>query len=153
MLKFTDVEVVFKEIPDEITLAINISNCPFHCSGCHSPELWEDIGNDLNQESLSKLIEKNKGISCISFMGGDLDIDSLNTLFFYVKRNFSYLKVAWYSGRDHVSKKVNLKYVDFIKIGPYKKELGGLDKKTTNQIMYRVDSELNLIDITNLFWK
>ena len=153
MLKFTDTEVVFKEIPDEITLAINISNCPFHCPGCHSPELWEDVGNILNQESLFKLIEKNKGISCVSFMGGDIDIESLNTLFQFIKKEFPELKVAWYSGRDHISDEVNLNYIDFIKIGSYRKDLGGLEKRTTNQIMYKIDSDLNLINITNLFWK
>jgi anaerobic ribonucleoside-triphosphate reductase activating protein len=153
MLKYTDTEVVFDEVPNEITLAINISNCPFHCPGCHSPELWEDVGNILNQESLSKLIRKNKGISCVSFMGGDVDIESLNTLFQFIKKEFPELKVAWYSGRDYISDNINLNYIDFIKIGPYRKDLGGLDKKTTNQIMYKVDSDLNLIDITNLFWK
>ena len=29
MLKYVDSKVVFAEIPDEITLAINISNCPY----------------------------------------------------------------------------------------------------------------------------
>ena len=47
MLKYVDTKVVFQEIPDEITLAINISNCPCHCPGCHSSYLAEDIGNAL----------------------------------------------------------------------------------------------------------
>ena len=36
MLKYVNTGVVFQEIPDEVTLAINISNCPCHCPGCHS---------------------------------------------------------------------------------------------------------------------
>lgn len=47
MLKYVDARVVFQEIPDEITLAINISNCPCHCKGCHSQYLAEDIGKPL----------------------------------------------------------------------------------------------------------
>lgn len=46
MLKYVDARVVFQEIPDEITLAINISNCPCHCKGCHSQYLAEDIGKN-----------------------------------------------------------------------------------------------------------
>ena len=30
-----DITVVFSEIPDEITLAFNISNCLNNCIGCH----------------------------------------------------------------------------------------------------------------------
>ena len=44
MLKYVNTGVVFQEIPDEVTLAINISNCPCRCPGCHSHYLWEDIG-------------------------------------------------------------------------------------------------------------
>ena len=47
MLKYVNSSVVFQEIPDEVTLAINISNCPCHCPGCHSKYLWEDIGLPL----------------------------------------------------------------------------------------------------------
>ena len=47
MVKYVNTEVVFEEIPDEITLAINVSNCPNQCPGCHSPYLREDIGEDL----------------------------------------------------------------------------------------------------------
>ena len=39
MLKYVDTKVVFAEVPDEVTLAINISNCPCHCDGCHSEYL------------------------------------------------------------------------------------------------------------------
>ena len=45
--KYLDTQIVFAEIPDEITLAINITNCPFRCPDCHSPELQRNIGNNL----------------------------------------------------------------------------------------------------------
>ena len=47
MIKYVNTEVVFQEIPDETTLAINISGCPCHCPGCHSSYLWEDVGTPL----------------------------------------------------------------------------------------------------------
>ena len=62
-MKYTDVQIGFQEFPDEISLLINISNCPFHCPGCHSPELREDIGTELTKKELSNLIKSNKGIT------------------------------------------------------------------------------------------
>ena len=72
-MKYTDTMVTFSEVPDKISLCINISGCPNRCPGCHSPELWEDIGTELNEDSLTKLINKNEGITCVCFMGGDAD--------------------------------------------------------------------------------
>ena len=59
MLKYVDSKVVFSEVPDEITLAISISNCPGTCKGCHSPWLREDIGESLTVIALYELLEKN----------------------------------------------------------------------------------------------
>lgn len=39
MLKYVDTAIVFSEIPDEVTLAINISGCPNKCKNCHSQYL------------------------------------------------------------------------------------------------------------------
>jgi anaerobic ribonucleoside-triphosphate reductase activating protein len=157
MLKYTDTEVVFKEVPDEITLAINLSNCPIHCPGCHSPHLWEDIGDELNEESISGLIRNNTGISCVSLMGGDLNPKEVSDIFGYIKNTFKDIKTSWYSGRNTVSKEIDLKNFDFIKIGPYIESLGGLDKETTNQIMYKITDSGELVDITEKFriksWK
>ena len=67
-MKYTGAEITFAEVPDEITLCINISNCPCHCKGCHSPYLAEDIGEELTEDSLHKLISSNEGITCVAFM-------------------------------------------------------------------------------------
>ena len=80
MLKYVDTLVTFSEIPDEITLCINISNCPCHCKGCHSSYLAEDIGEELNISTLRELINNNKGITCVSFMGGDSEPSIINIL-------------------------------------------------------------------------
>lgn len=150
MLKYVDTLVSFQEVPDEITLCINISNCPCHCEGCHSPYLAEDIGNPLGYWTLNHLIKTNKGITCVCFMGGDSDPEWIDILAFRVRRDFPDLKIGWYSGRQHLPSNFPIQHFDYIKVGPYIPKLGGLDKETTNQIMYKVDNG-NLIDITYRF--
>ena len=160
MLKYVDTLVTFSEIPDEITLCINISNCPCHCKGCHSSYLAEDIGEELNISTLRELINNNKGITCVSFMGGDSEPSIINILAQWIKINYL-SKVAWYSGRQELSKEIDLKNFDYIKLGPYIEELGPLNSKTTNQRFYETvqvyyeDGSFGyeLIDITYKFWK
>ena len=159
-MKYVDTLVSFSEIPDEITLCINISQCPNNCKGCHSPWLREDIGEDLNIESLYNLINKNKGVTCICFMGGDQDPAEISNLAFTVKLRSDYpYKTAWYSGKQHIPDELNVSDFDYIKVGPYTEELGGLDNPNTNQKMYEVckvsklPEKFILKDITNKFWK
>lgn len=147
--------VVFEEIPNEITLAINITNCPCKCKGCHSKFLWENNGTLLSTDEIDRLIEKNDGITAVCFMGGDREPELIDALAEYV-HEVKHLKVGWYSGKDYISEHVNLQNFDFIKIGHYDENLGGLNKKTTNQTFYKVlkenDKQL-LKDITHKFWE
>lgn len=151
MVKYYNAMVVFEEIPDEITLAINITNCPCHCKGCHSEFLWEDKGILLTSEELDLLIDKNDGITTVCFMGGDAEPEVINVLAEYV-HEIKHLKVGWYSGRDSYYKNINFNYFDYIKLGHYDEDLGGLNKETTNQRLYKVNNG-ELEDITNRFWK
>ena len=153
MLKYVDTKVTFSEVPDEISLCINISNCPCHCKNCHSSYLAEDIGNPLNKLVLSKLLEDNKGISCVSFMGGDSDTTHITALASWVKTHTN-LKVAWYSGRQELADIVakHLLWFDYIKLGPYKEEFGPLNSRTTNQKFYKVNGK-ELVDITYKFYR
>ena len=50
MLKCYSYDIVCQEIPDEITLAVNISCCPNRCQGCHSPWLWGNEGEEMTEE-------------------------------------------------------------------------------------------------------
>ena len=151
MIKYYNAMVVFEEIPDEITLAINITNCPCHCIGCHSKFLWEDSGTQLSKSELDELIKKNDGITCVCFMGGDSEPKTVNLLAEYIQ-NAKNLKVGWYSGMDELSDEIKVENFDYIKIGHYDYELGGLNDKTTNQRLYKVN-EGELEDITYKFWK
>jgi len=154
-MKYTDTMVTFSEVPDEISLCINISNCPIHCKDCHSKELWGDVGSFFNLEVLVSLIQKNDGITCICFMGGDLCPTEIMFFCQYIKKHFPELKTAWYSGRDNLSDvKHVFKYLDYIKIGPYIEKYGPLNKETTNQRMYKIENNGDtLTDITKNFLK
>ena len=154
MLKYVDSKVVFAEIPNEITLAINISNCPCNCIGCHSSYLAQDIGEPLNLDNLTKLIKANKGITCVAFMGGDASPATIDAYASIIKYRYPKLKVAWYSGRDYISEDINLENFDYIKYGHYDKDKGPLSSKTTNQVMLEISVVHNRIfkkDITSKF--
>ena len=149
---YVDTKVVFAEVPDEVTLAINISNCPCNCKGCHSPYLGTNAGEPLFPEILDELIDSNKGITCVAIMGGDSNPAEVDALAFYIKAIYNNIKVAWYSGRIELSKYIKLHNFDYIKLGPYIEELGPLNSTSTNQRFYKVINE-KLIDITYKFWK
>lgn len=156
MLKYVDTLVSFQEVPDEISLCINLSNCPNMCEGCHSSYLREDIGTLLTFTELESLIRKNKGISCIALLGGDNDPKAINELAQQVKSNFPNLQVAWYSGKASLSPDISLENFNYIKLGPYIEDLGPLSSKTTNQTMYQIlfsDDRFIMLDITFKFWK
>ena len=155
-MKYVDTKVVFREVPDELTLAINISGCPVKCPGCHSAYLAKDIGEILDKDSLARLIEGNPGISCVSFMGGDADPAFIRELAAWIKSSYPGMKTCWYSGRDLENARPNLDILDFVKVGPYMDEYGPLDSESTNQRFYRIEHTTDgpvLTDWTSRFRK
>lgn len=153
-MKYADTMVTFREVPDEITLCINISGCKIHCPDCHSKHLWEDIGNELTADSIEQLIKENEGITCISFMGGE--VKDIAYLLFWIKTRHPMLKTCYYTGRkwlSHEEVSTILKYLDYLKVGPYIKEKGGLDSPDTNQRFYKkiVLPDVHWEDITYKF--
>lgn len=156
MLKYTDAKVTLAEIPDEITLAINISSCPCHCEGCHSSYLAEDIGEPLDLQHLTDLIDKNRGITCVCIMGGDANPSEVDDIAQDIKEYYHNLKVGWYSGRQELSKEVDLHNFDYVKLGPYIKNKGPLNCRTTNQVLLEIEVVQDRVftkDITAKFWK
>ena len=161
-MKVASYDIVFQEIPGEVTLALNLSGCPCHCHGCHSPHLAEDIGEPLTTDLLDDLISRYGGlITCVCFMGGDQDPSEVLRLARYIKNLYSVsasglssvspqdgLKVAWYSGRMNLPKDG----FDYVKIGPYIEELGGLKSEKTNQRLYKRVGD-TWEEITSLFWR
>lgn len=164
MLRFQDTAVVFREVPDETTLAINISGCPVRCPDCHSKYLWKDMGRTLTDDVLVDLIRSEPGITCVALMGGDGDPEAVAELLMSLRDAFGYgLRTCWYSGRslEEARFHVGPMALDYLKVGPYVSELGPLDSPSTNQRMYRILREpvygggLNVryVDITSKFWK
>lgn len=162
MIKYVSSAIVMQEVPDEITLAINLSLCPNRCKGCHSPELRKDIGKELTKERLDKLIQDSIGITCVCFIGGDNDKYTLHKLARYIKLHWG-LKIAWYSGQEAKDNIWGFGCFNYIKYGPYIKEKGPLNNKNTNQRFYQKKyipineieehGDYFIQDITYKFWK
>ena len=88
-MKVASFDIVFQEIPGEVTLALNLSNCPCHCPGCHSQHLAEDIGEQVTEELLDGLLARyGSMITCVAFMGGDADPVGVNQLAQYVHEEY-----------------------------------------------------------------
>lgn len=153
-LKYLGHSIVFQEVPDEVTLAINISGCPHKCVGCHSKYLWEYKGRYISDD-LSGLIEKYKGlITCICFMGGDQNQKELVDLLTNVRLHG--LKTALYTGADsmNILDIAVLNNLEYCKIGHYDSMRGGLDNSNTNQKMFKWNYDANKWDdITYKFLK
>lgn len=156
MIKYLNTGVTFAEIPTEVTLAINITNCTHNCIGCHSPELRQDIGEPLTVEILEKLLDKNRGVSCVLLLGEGNNLEELKTLVETAKRTIS-LKFALYSGAESLPNEIWMLF-DYVKIGAYNKNAGPLTNKRTNQRLYRkrnknLKAGVYWEDMTRLFWK
>lgn len=148
-LKYQGYSIVFQEVPDEISLAINVSGCPYRCEDCHSPNLQEYEGEYLLQDFGKILDEYEDRITCVCFMGGDQNpIELIELCDMAHERD---LNTCLYTGSTSCA--YLQPYLDYLKIGPYIKERGGLDNEDTNQVMYRIVDGTRVEDITYKFQK
>lgn len=138
-LKYDGYAVVFQEIPGEVSVAINITQCPNNCEGCHSPQLRQDAGRILDEKELNRILEENFGATCVLFMGGDLNPKYVMQLADYVRNNYFNFKTAWYSGKDQFLKEA-CTHLDYYKVGSYKKDKGPLTSPTTNQMLFKINA-------------
>ena len=148
--------VVLEEIPDRLTLAIDISNCTGLCEGCHSPFLRRDVGVELTPEAIDSLTAGNFGINCFLFLGEGNAPPALMSAANSVRRAYPSLALGLYSGRESVEEDV-WELFDYVKIGPFRPSCGPLNKTTTNQRLYRIlhnaDGTRTVDDITARFWR
>lgn len=145
--------VVMEEIPDRVSLAVDISHCRGNCEGCHSPFLKEDIGQELTEAIIDRLIDDNFGVDTFLFLGEGRDPEALLRLAAHVRSRG--LSPALYSGRSAVED-VFWDVFDYIKLGPYKADCGPLNQRTTNQRLYRRTAPGGreaFEDITARFWR
>ncbi len=154
MLRYSNYNIVFQEIPGEVTLAVNLSGCPNRCKGCHSKHLQQEIGDRLDEEVIRYLLDKyENSITCFCFMGGDAEPKEVERLSNFIRKETNKtIKTGWYSGKRNLPDNVSIHNFDYIKIGPYIEKLGGLNKETTNQRFYKIEDE-QTVDLTSLFQK
>ena len=128
-------QVVFQEVPDHISLAFTVSGCPLRCPGCHSQDTWPvESGFELSNEVFVEYLNKYRHlVSCVLFFGGDWWPQDLVAKL-KIARNMG-LKTCLYTGRDRVSAKLKA-HLDYLKVGAWRAESGGLNMSTTNQRFY-----------------
>ena len=145
-MRYSGLQIVFQEIPNEISLAIHFTGCPLKFKGCHSNDLWNPArGFDLDALKFDQIVTQySKYISCVVFMGGEWQLASLIEMIQVAKKHNK--KVALYTGLqfDEIPQ-VLINNLDYLKYGPYIHERGGLSSETTNQrlINLKTNEELN----------
>ena len=138
-LKFLGYSVAMQEVPNEISLVINISGCPYKCKGCHSKYLWEYKGNYVDAELFGIIKQYENLITCVCFMGGEQNQNELISHLKHIK-NKGY-KTCLYSGCDDLNYLYSvLPYLDYLKYGSYNEKFlsnnyysNGLKLASTNQ--------------------
>lgn len=143
MLKYRSLQTSFSSVDSEISVAIEITNCPHKCDGCHSPELCEDIGSEICPDNIEMILlpfmdfYAKPLFTCIVFMGGDHDSETLVNILERCKKSFPKVKLCLYTGSEYINPKI-FNLLNYLKVGKYNKELGGLDSKNTNQRFIRI---------------
>jgi len=154
--------VTFAEFPDEVSLCLNISNCPGTCMHCSEPELRQDVGISITEEVIDSLIETHPGITLFGFLGGDADHASILKFTKYIHAGHPELKVGFYSGCNFLNLKL-AKELDYYKIGEFRmfegevetwkdQTAGPICLPTSNQIMFKREDD-HLVNITDKFRK
>ena len=169
--------VSMQDIPDHIAFVINIGNCIQGCKGCHSKDIMSYYCEKSPKEvPLKKVIKKASkvhklGATVCCIMGGTTNYgvtrESLTALINALALIFEE-GVGLYSGSDNAidhdiddadwrpDYDNNYYYahytpLTYLKIGSYQKDLGGLDKSTTNQRYYVRETDGEWHDRTSLF--
>ena len=137
--------VVLEEIPDRVSLAVDISNCRGNCVGCHSPFLKLDIGEELTPAIVDALIADNFGVNCFLFLGEGRDPEALLALAAHIRSAHPAMEIALYSGREEVEPAIWDAF-DYVKVGPYRQECGPLNERSTNQRLYHVRRTAGMAD-------
>lgn len=134
-MRYLEKQIVFSEVPEEISLSYLVTGCPLRCRGCHSADSWNSkVGQELTLYSLEiDLLKYKTGITCVLFMGGEWEPESLVELLQFCR--LQNLKTALYTGSDDVSDFIK-QHLDYLKTGPFIGQLGGLENPNTNQILW-----------------
>lgn len=147
-LRFITEQIVWQEVPGEVSLAFLFSGCPLRCKGCHSADSWKkDIGTLLTEDYLQGRLKQYQGlITCVLFMGGEWLPQSLIKMLMLVKE--AGLKSCLYTGLEkneleNITDNL-IPLLTYLKTGRWHAALGGLDNPCTNQKFVEISSGLML---------
>lgn len=132
-MHFSSEQVVWQEVPNEVSLAYTISGCPLACVGCHSADTWPlEAGLSLNLTYFQQKLEQYQGlISCVVFLGGEWHAQLIDYL---ALARAAKLNTCLYTGleREELPSPL-ISQLTYLKTGRWRRELGGLDSSITNQ--------------------
>lgn len=135
-MKMLDFGISFKEHPQYISLLFQITNCPYRCPECHSPELQEDIGKEINEGILYTILSsRHEYIGNVIFFGGEQE-KALFLKLLSVCKKFG-LKTTLWTGADKLDPEIRSQ-LDYLKLGKYDKDRGTLGEPNTNQRYFEV---------------
>lgn len=127
-------DVVWLEVPGEVSLTYLITGCPLRCKGCHSAATWKvGTGEPLTPEHFASRLQRYRHlITCVLFMGGEWLSEQLLPLLQQARE--AKLKTCLYTGLEHDQVPHELlPWLDYLKVGPWRPECGGLDNPNSNQ--------------------
>ncbi len=134
MLRYIAEQIVWQEVPGEVSLAYTFSGCQLGCKGCHSADSWDARqGQPLSTEHFARRLQDYQGlISCVLFLGGEWQEPELMPLLSLSKA--AGLKRCLYTGLELSDVSGALRReLTFIKTGRWLPERGGLQSPITNQ--------------------
>ena len=147
-LRFSVEQIVWQEVPNEVSLAFLFSGCPLRGRGCHSADSWKaGQGTVLTESHLAGRLQRYRGlISCVLFMGGEWVPGELRRMLEVVVR--AGLRTCLYTGLEReeleaVSGDI-IPYLTYLKTGRWRAELGGLESPRTNQRFTDLRTQKNL---------
>lgn len=142
IMNIFDYSVTFAELRDQVNLTFFVSGCPYNCNGC-SWKGTDKVPFFLSKDEFKSIIEKyvNK-CTAIVFLGGEWYSDFKDYIDIAKEKGF---KTCLYTGvntfNDFEQNFNNLKEnLDYLKVGRWIKDLGGLNTKNTNQKLYKLNN-------------
>jgi len=141
-LHYYSTNIVFQEVPEEVSLCFSMIGCGGKCKGCHSPHLHHVDGTSKRLDAdafISEVLKVRPYITCVLFLGGEWDETELSNLLHIAVGGFK-LKTCLYSNKDSIPESI-LPLLDYYKVGPFIEEFGGLNNIHTNQRFFNSSGE------------
>lgn len=132
-------QILFQEVPDEVSLAYTVTGCRLKCNGCHSEDSWDATsGSPLSEKIFIKDLKRYEGlVTCVLFFGGEWQAEALIEKLMIARKHS--LKTCLYTGLPKISQQI-VQHLTYLKTGRWNASLGGLSSQTTNQKFINVQT-------------